>query len=327
MNQNDPIFLKYTTLTTPVPDFIYDGLKPFSDNANGYRPQPKELIQKLAEKHQVLAEMVLLTAGADEAIQMCALAFGSQTYIFPPTYVVYADTTDFNAHIVEVPVFKNGEYKVSTEKRSDATLFFLANPNNPFGVTTREDILELVKNNPQAIVVIDEVYAEFADLSVMHEVQNYKNLVILRSFSKSYGMAGNRIGYIVAQPEVVEKLKRKTQFANVSYLSVGAALTALKNEKYYHDLRQGVIDRRLDFEKFLQSKNLQLLPSVINCVALKFSTQEEGTHFAQKLEAGGFIISHGNGSSNVGLDPSFVRIAIGTDEEMTRLKTVITEML
>src|SRR3990172_12638439 len=91
----DEINLQYTTIKTPLPDFIYEGLKHYSAGANTYRPQPPELIEKLAKKHHVPREMVYLTAGTDETIQIFALAYGSNAYVFTPTYSVYKDVEEF----------------------------------------------------------------------------------------------------------------------------------------------------------------------------------------------------------------------------------------
>ena len=88
---NQLINLQYTTIKTPLPDFIYEGLKEYSANANSYQPQPKVLTKKLAQKLKLQPEMIYLTAGIDEAILMFAKAYGQQAYVFTPTYIVYAD--------------------------------------------------------------------------------------------------------------------------------------------------------------------------------------------------------------------------------------------
>ncbi len=320
---NAKINLQYTTITTPLPDFIYEGIIQYSRNANGYKPQPDELIEKLANKHTVAKEMIYLTAGADEAIQMFALAYGKNTFIFTPTYTVYNDTTDFFATVHKLNALKNNEYVISTEKLPEASLIFIANPNNPFGFTSKDKIQELVQNNPHAIVVVDEVYAEFGEYSVIDKVKNFPNLVVIRSFSKSYCMAANRIGFIVANPEIIAKVRFKAQWSNVSYLSVGAAITALDHEEYFQQLRQGIMEHRDRFGAFLRERGFTVLPSIINAVLLKFNDETQGTRFAQHLVDNNFVISHGNGSSNVGLDKSFVRISIGTEEEMNALKATV----
>jgi len=319
------INLQFTTFTVPLPDFIYDGIKEYCRNANGYQPQPQILVDRLAAKHAIPKGMIYLTAGADEAINAFALAYGKQTYIFTPTYIVYDGMKHFYAHVTAIDSLHNNAYTIPTDTIPDATLIVLANPNNPCGFTTREKVIELIQHNPQAIVVIDEVYAEFSDLSVLAETKRFKNLAVLRSFSKSYGMAAARVAYITAHPEVIAAIQNKTQWANVSYLSIGAAMSALNHEEYFTNLISDIISRRDDFIRYLNTGGFTVLPSRINAVLIRFETTKEGTLFAEYLQNQKFIVSHGNGHSNVGLDARFVRISIGTEEEMRAIHTAITQ--
>lgn len=317
------INLKFTTLTSHVPDFIFEQLNFYSKHANSYHPQPAELLEAISSLLNISPNMIYLTAGADEGIQMFASAYGKETYCFTPTYMYYADMGHFNAHVNLINALKETHYEVPTEHIENATLFYLANPNNPVGYTPREKIVELIENNPQAIIVIDEVYAEFVDFSVIDLVSKYQNLAILRSFSKGYGMAGNRIGYIVTNPEIITKVRLREQWANISYLSVGAAISALQHKEYFDNLIQDVNQRRNNFATFLTEKGFKVFPSYINGLLLQLASETDGTKFAEYIEANNFVISHGNGESNIGLDKSFIRISIGRQEEMEQLKKVI----
>ena len=324
MNQ-DVINLQYTTIKDPLPDFIYEGLASYSKAANAYKPQPPELIEKLAKKHSLPKEMIYLTAGIDEGIQMFAKSYGQNAYIFTPTYVVYADVEELGGKLTRISSVQDSEYVVKTEAIPDATLIYLANPNNPSGITSREEVLWLVKNNPQAKVVIDEAYGEFSDLSVIDEVKSFSHMAVLRSFSKAYSMAGNRIGYIVAHPEVISIVKNKTQWSNVSYLSVGAAMIALDHEDYFLKIREDINKRRDQFMDFLRGTGFSVFPSKINAILLKFTSAVEGTKFTEFLISNNFVASHGNGNSNIGLDKSFVRIAMGNKDQMNKLKEAISK--
>lgn len=241
------IYLKFTTLTTPLPNFIYERLQDYSRNANSYHPQPKELITKLSTRHNLPEEMIYLTAGADEAIYLFGLTFGESVYAFTPTYVTYDEIRAVGARVHLVNAREHNEYRISTQTIPDAKVIFVANPNNPFGITTKEKIIELIENNQHAIIVIDEVYAEFADLSVIDLTTKYQNLAVIRSFSKSFGMAGNRIAYVVANPLLLQQIKPKTQWASLSYLSAGAAIAALDHEDYFLQLIKEVSERRESF--------------------------------------------------------------------------------
>ena len=320
----DEINLQYTTIKTPLPDFIYESLKVYSAGANIYRPQPTELIEKIAKKYNLPNEMILLTAGIDEAIQMFIHAYGDHTYTFTPTYVVYGDALLFGKKFTEIfCITGDNQFVTPIKKYDDATLIFLANPNNPSGFTTKEKVMELVRLNHHTIVVIDEAYGAFGDLTVEDQVQQNKNMAVLRSFSKDYGMAGNRVGYVVAHPEVIKKIKDFTTWANISYLSVGAVMAALDHEEYFAKLRSDINIRREEFLDFLAIHKYSALPSRINAVVIKFGSEKEASAFVAYLAKNSIVVSHGNGNSNIGLDKTFVRLSIGTKEQMEEAKRVI----
>ena len=320
------INLQYTTIKDPLPDFIYKNLEKYSQEANSYHPQPLELIERLAERHQIPKEMVYVTAGCDEAIQMFIHAFGERTYTFTPTYIVYSDAKEFGNKFTELYSLNNNKFDISTEKIKNATLIFLANPNNPSGFTEKCKVMELIENNTHAKVIIDEAYGDFAELSVIDQVIKYSNMAVLRSFSKGFGMAGNRIGYIIANPEVLSVVKNKAQWSNVSYLSIGAAIIALENEKYFENMRSGIAEVRDDIMDFLRSNGYDFLPSKINAVVIKFANEMKGTIFFNYLKDNGIVASHGNGFSNIGLDNSFVRIAVGNKNQMKKFKESLQKL-
>lgn len=321
------INLQYTTINNPLPDFIYKDIESFSKNANAYHPQPIELLEKIAKKHNLPTEMIYLTAGIDEGIQMLAKTYGQNAFVFTPTYVVYSDVEEFGGTLTRLYSIENDQFKIATDTIPDASLIFLANPNNPSGITSKENVITLIQNNPNAKVVIDEAYGEFADLSVIEQVKKYPQLIVLRSFSKGYGMAGNRVGYIIAHPKVINVVKNKSQWSNISYLSAGAALSALNHEDYFEKMKDDISTRRDEFSKFLVGSGFTVLPSKINAVLLKFDSEDEGIKFAKHLTNNNFIFNLGNGNSNIGLDNSFIRIAIGTSEQMQTLKSVIEKYL
>lgn len=322
---DDIINLQYATLQTPLPDFIWEEIKEYSKYANVYHPQPQELVKKLAERHSVSKEMIYLTAGCDETIQMNLLTFGKNTVIFTPTYNVYRDAEVFGGKLSQIWSLGEQGYQIHPQNYPDATLIILANPNNPTGYSEKEKVIELIKKNPQVMILIDEAYSRFADVSVIDLVFQYPNLVVGRSFSKDFSMAGNRIGYLVAQPEIIFKLKNKAQWQSMSYLSVGAALSALNHEEYFRKSVEEIIKSREDFNSFLKENGITIFTSKINVVLTKFASEAEGTDFANYLKQKGIITSHGNGNSNIGLDLSYVRIAIGTVEQMQKVKKIISE--
>lgn len=267
--------------------------------------------------------MIFLTAGADEGIQLFARTYGQNAFVFTPAYIVYSDVEVYGGKLTKLYSIENSEFKIKTILIPGSTLIYLANPNNPSGITSKEDVMDLVKNNPQAKVVIDEAYGEFAELSVIDQVREYPQMAVLRSFSKAYGMAGNRIGYMIANPEIINAIRPKTQWANVSYLSIGAATIALDHEDYFKSVRDDIAKRRDEFMEFLRGLNYPILSSKINAILFKYNSEDEATQFVDYLTQNNFIVSPGNGHSNIGLDKTFVRIAVGNVEQMQTLRRVI----
>jgi len=321
---SEPINLQYTTIKEPVPDFIYEGIKPYSQTANVYQPQPKVLIDKLAAKFKLSSELFFLTAGADEAIQIIGMAYGKNTFAFVPTYIVISDVELFGGKLTQIPSLNNDVISIDSKFIPEATLIYLANPNNPSGFTSKEKVMELVTNNPNAIVVVDEAYGDFADLSVINEVPTHPNLVVIRSFSKGFAMAGNRVGFVVANEAIKTKISKFAQWCNVSYLSIGAAVASLDHEEFYQQIRDAVHVVRKDFYQFLKSQGFSVIDSHINAVVLRFENEALGTKFVNYLTQHQITVSHGNGNSNIGLDKSFVRIAIGTQAQMNQVKEIIS---
>ena len=186
--------------------------------------------------------------------------------------------------------------------------------------------MELVKNNPQAKVAVDEAYGDFAGESVIQDVPSCKNLIVLRSFSKGFALAGFRIGYIIAQAETLDNMILESTWFNVAYTSVGAAVAALEHEDHFVEIRASVINERQRFETYLTRAGYKVLPSSINAVLLKFDSEDGAMTFVNALKTKEILVNQGNGASNTGLDNSFVRISIGSPEQMTYVKQAINEL-
>ena len=316
------IDLSFTTIKQELPNFIYEKLADFSTQSNSYHHQPEELRGLIAAKHNIDIDSTSLTAGSDQAIMLLCSLFGRNTHVFTPTYISYSDAKRFGK-FTEHASLKQANYEIGTAKIEGASLIFLANPNNPAGITTRTRILELVVNNPKSLVVVDEAYSDFAGESVIEDVSKYNNLIVLRSFSKGYALAGFRIGYMIAQPAILNELVLESTWFNVAYTSVGAAIAALENETYFTEMRASIVNSRKKLENTLAQKDCPVIPGYINATLIKFNDDSTAAMFVDHLEANNIKVNQGNGASNVGLDKSFVRISIGTSEQMNILDEIV----
>lgn len=314
-----PINLQFTTIQEKTPDFIYQNLQPYVNECNTYHPQPEFLRKTIAKKFNLPSpEWIFLTNGVDEALRICLEAFGNKTHIFTPTE--YTTTFQFCPSLTTHYSLANKKYQISTNRIAASTFIIIANPNNPVGYTNKNTLIELIENNPQATIAIDEVYGEYApDLSVADQVSKYKNLIIFRGLSKSYGLAGIRIGYIIAHPEIIQNITKKTTWSNVSYISCGMAQIAFEHEAYYKQLRDTVLIRKQNTTSVLEKNGFTVIPSLINTITIKFDTDLQASDYVQKLRNNNILVNRGENEGKVGIDNSYVSFAVGTEDQMNKL--------
>ena len=235
-------------------------------------PQPQALLDALAALYGVPSSHLLVSRGSDEAIDLLTRAFcraGQDAVIVtPPTFGMYAVAARIQAAIVvEVPLdatagFKLNRAAVINALRPNVKLVFLCSPNNPTGnCLGSSDLLQVVKAaSNRAVVVIDEAYIEFADVaSLAMEVARYPNLVVLRTLSKAHGLAGARLGTLIARPGIVALLRRIIPPYAIAQPTVEAALSALSAPQ--QALTRERI-RRITTERSRLAVALASLPSV-----------------------------------------------------------------
>jgi len=184
-------------------------------------PQPNILVQRLSTLYGVNTDQLLVTRGSDEGIDLLVRTFCragiDKVMICPPTYGMYQIASQIqNAQVVSVPLIKDNDFaldplKIIEKWQPEIKIIFLCSPNNPTGNNLKkEDILSVCAAlNGKAIVVADEAYIEFSkEESLSKQLQQYSNLVVLRTLSKAYGLAGIRCGTTLADPLIIQLLKK-----------------------------------------------------------------------------------------------------------------------
>jgi histidinol-phosphate aminotransferase len=318
-----PIDLRWGVIHEPLPESVYGDVASVMRDSNFY-PDPDALKQALAKKEGLPKEMIEVTAGADFALLMLGIMYGKDTHIFTPTYKGYTDIKKFGHKVTEHNALDGTSYSIDTGKIAGASLIYLANPNNPFGTTTKNKVMELVKNNPQAKIVVDETYTDLHDAeTVVSEVPKHNNLIVVKSFSKGYGMAGFRVGYFIANKDIVEKLDVDAVYFSTTKVSQAVALAALKEKEHFQELRHRVNAERDLNEQYFRDKGIEVMPSKINCILLRFKTPKEATSFVDKCKQHNILIEQGNCDTNVGLSDRYTRIAVGSAKEMKKLREVL----
>ena len=278
---------------------------------------------------EVSPEGILIGNGSDELIQLILLTFGGigkSIIIHPPTfgmYQIYARLT--NTTVVEVPLLKgldlNTDQMLKAALSPEANVVIICNPNNPTGsLFPREEILRIVRESGK-IVVVDEAYAEFSEETLIPEITNYPNLVILRTFSKSFGMAGLRLGYLLGQPETIALINKVRPPFNVNSFSQKAGILALGYLREYQAQIQLIKEETDKLQKGLdQLPDVLVYPTWANFILFK---PKDPDGWAEELLKRGFLVR------NMGVLPVLgkcLRISAGLPEENERFLRAIREI-
>lgn len=278
----------------------------------------RERVERVAAAHLGLQpEQVLLTNGVDEAIHVLCQTYldeGDAMLLPVPTYsmyAVYASGTE--AKLVEVPAGEGFRFPLETllEKITPATkLIAIANPNSPTGqAVSREAILRVLEAAPHAVVLVDEAYFHFHGQTVMDLIGRAPNLIVARTFSKAYGLAGLRLGLLAATAEQMQWLRRVISPYSVNSLALACLPAALEDQAYLDWYVIEVLAARGEFTDFLDKAGVRYWPSEANFVLTSIGPKH--AEFSRAMRERGVLVR--DRSADPGCD-GCVRITIGTRE-------------
>jgi histidinol-phosphate aminotransferase len=254
-------------------------------------------------------EMIVIGAGMDGVMDTLTRLFlekGDRTLIYTPTFSYYEILTTLCG---ATPLFvtRGPRFEISTEIPTDVKMVFICSPNNPTGNLTREEDVKKVLESTEAIVFLDEAYVEFADRSLLGLVKKYDNLVVGRTMSKAFGLAGMRLGYAVTPEWIAEQYRRVAPpFFGVTCASVAAGVAALSDLDYMHS---SVGKIRMERERLRKETGSH--PSHANFLYLE--TAEPSNTVAEKFLQRGIIIR--DCQSFRGAGDHHIRVSVGTPEE------------
>ncbi|MCR5085549.1 MAG: histidinol-phosphate transaminase [Succinivibrionaceae bacterium] len=300
-----------------------------------FYPDPSgfSLKRRLREKFGYDESCVTLGAGSNELINLLFQLFANAgTRVVMPEYsfIVYPmEATVGAAQVTEVPL---RDYTVDLDALAAACdagtrIVVLANPSNPLGtaVDNRKVKEFLGKIRPETLVVIDEAYNEFNEdpnyVDSATLIGEHPNLVVSRTFSKAYGLAGLRVGYMVSNPEISSLLNRLRAPFNVSAPALAAAEAALDDDEFLAMVVRSNNQERRRYQEFCDAHGLRMIPSEANFVAIDFA--REAKPISDALLRRGLIVRP---VANYRL-PTFLRISIGTPEQNDRLFAALSEVL
>lgn len=298
-------------------------------------PECSVLKKRLAALYGVGRENVYLANGSDDILNFAFMAFagdGKKAW-FPSIsygfYPVYADLHQIDA--VQVPLLDDftldpADYCSLTGRGQEGGLICIANPNAPTGLAlSLGQIRQILDANPDKVVLIDEAYVDFGAASAVRLTADYENLLVVQTFSKSRSMAGARLGFAIANQQLIadlDRLKYSTNPYSINRLTQTAAIAAVDSNDYYAANCQRIMDTRQYTEDVLRNLGFTVIPSMANFLFVK-SPQIDGTALYEELKARGVLIRHFAKPEIT----DYNRITIGSKEEMETLLEKIREIL
>jgi histidinol-phosphate aminotransferase len=300
-------------------------------DANGF-----ELKAALAVRYDVPADWITLGNGSNDILEIAAHAFvqpGQAVVYSQYSFIVYALTTQgIGARAIEVPALEFGHDldAMAAAIDADTRLVFIANPNNPTGtfIPAGQMAAFLDRVPAHVVVVLDEAYNEY--LAPEHQfesaqwVRQYPNLVVSRTFSKAYGLAGLRVGFAIGQPVLTDLMNRIRQPFNVNSLAQAAAVAALNDKPFLAKGAQNNADGYRQLVAAFEELQLDYVPSFGNFVLVKVGSDDAaGARVNLALLKQGVIVRP---VGNYGL-PQWLRISIGLPEENAIFIEALTKAL
>ncbi len=322
--------IKLNTNENPYPPSqkVIDVLEQVAPRLNLYSdPNCTLLTEAFCNYYSINNDEVLFSNGSDEILAFCYMAFGAQSIAFPAIsygfYPVYADLFGLKAE--QIPL--TADFKV--DKKDYFGLektIIIANPNAPTGLTlSLADIEEILQNNRDNIVIIDEAYADFSEVSCKSLINIYDNLIVVGTFSKSRNLAGARLGYAIANKELIEDLnliKNSFNPYNVNMLTQALGTASIKDDKYFTDCISKVVAERERFIEQLNNLGFTTLSSGANFVFTKHPTIS-GEELYLQLRANKILVRYFNKDKI----KDFIRITIGTSQQMDCVIKTLREKL
>ncbi len=292
-------------------------------------PEMKELTKAVANRLAVKENQVLMTNGSDEILNFAFMAycdkdtpavFADLTYGF---YKVFSDLYGINSKIISL----ENDFSIDITKYFNAGgTVFIANPNAPTGIClSLEQVEQVVKNNPDNVVVIDQAYVDFGGESAVGLIDKYDNLLVTETFSKSRSLAGARLGYGVASEKIISDLnalKYSTNPYNVNRMTAKAGLGAIEDQDYFEKSIKSVIANREFTVNELKKLGFTMTDSKANFIFIK-SDRIGGQELYERLREKGVLVRH----FSTERIKDYNRVSIGSYEQMTAFINAIKDIL
>lgn len=297
-------------------------------------PAARLLCAELSSRNGVGENEIIIASGSESILSILCrslLSSGDNIVTSSATFVgIFVQGGVMGASFKKVP--ETRDYGFDTSGMLDAIdentkLVYIANPNNPTGTYIKKDEYEKFINEvpDHVLIIADEAYFEYARyVDDYPNALDYRrdNVVVTRTFSKGYGLAGFRIGYAIGHSDLIEELMKSKLTFEPTTLAQAAALAAVKDEEFLEKSVALVNEERKKLILFFDDHNVEYVPSISNSVMIVFETEQAAADFTQGMLEKGVILRQ---LKAFGL-PNCVRITIGTEKEMNHFKDSFTQV-
>ena len=327
-------FIKLNTNENPYPPspMAMEAIRAATNDELRLYPDPAslELREALAEYYNLKPEQVFCGNGSDEVLGLCfyALFDPHKKVLFPDiTYSFYPVYTElFGIDYEEIPL--NEDFSLPAERymTGECGGMVICNPNAPTGQTQPVEVIRrILEANPQCVVLVDEAYADFGTTSVVPLVDEYPNLLVVGTMSKSRSLAGLRIGFALGHPDLIAGVNCVKDSFNsypVDRIAQAAGIAAVRDVEYFNEIRHKVMATRDKTTVRLRQLGFEVQDSDTNFIFARHPGKP-GRELAQMLRERGILVRRFD-SPRI---EEYLRISIGTDEEMEQLCAICEEIL
>lgn len=309
---------------------VIEALKKVTCDEISMYPEYDFFINKLASYLELEKNNLMLTNGADEALRIIMDTYldKSDEIIIPvPTFYIFESYAEIIGARKKLIYYNDDlSFPIDSilEEIDDQTkMIAIVNPNNPTGtIIERQSIIRILENTRNSIVLVDEAYFQFSNISCKDLINDYNNLIIVQTFSKGFGLAGVRLGYIISNENVIQNLKKIVLPYEVNGLSIIAASAALDDINFVDHYVNLVKDNRNYLLIELNKIGVKTYPSDANFIVANFGNKLD--EVLDNLNKKNILV---NNVSNLPLLEGCLRIAIGTKNQMETLLTEIKDVL
>lgn len=288
-------------------------------------PMATRLRERIAELHQVPLENILVGNGSDELLTIMIRTFAERGECVAspsPTYTLYKTLCEIQGARY-VPVEYRDDYSLNESLiPARAKIVFVANPNSPSGTLLPEESLAKIAAAISGVLVIDEAYVDFSRKNCLSLLKTHKNVIILRTLSKSFSLAGLRVGYALADKDIIGNFIKVKDSYNVSRLAIAGGLAALSDLEWARGNIQKIIATRRRLTWGLEELGFFVYPSEANFVLARLDAYPADQIYRQLTRKKILVRYYDTPRLK-----NCLRISVGTDGEITRLVIQIAEIV